>query len=483
MQRMGTRLSAGSLGCQCLILTLLVCGCAVSPVTNDRLQRFDPNSGYRLRNLESAEDNSDSLLVILTFSGGGTRAASLAYGVLESLRDTPIQWDGTERSLLDEVDLIASVSGGSLTAAYFGLFGERIFEDFPDKVLYRNIQGGLIKQILSPVATVKMASPLFTRTDILASDFDRAVFGKATYGDIIKRGQRPYIIVNATDITQGSRFEFTQDQFDHLYSDLASYRIAHAVAASAAYPGAFPPVTLRNYRREPDYVLPDWARKALDDGDASGFRYRQARSIANYGESERSFIHLTDGGVADNLGLLPVIHMLRQLDSDDAQMRDELLDRARKVLIITVNAEVKAPRLWDMTPTPLGLIDTLFAAGTTPISNFTLAEIEYIRLLIENHRLQNAVADLHGGPEYRHTPDTHFVEVSFDYVSDSAERAALNEIPTSFKLKREEVDRVRAAADGVLRDHAGFQAFLDDVANSAPSADGNALRENADDSR
>lgn len=65
---------------------------------------------------------------MLAFSGGGTRAEALAYGVLEELRDTEVLIDGKPRRLLDEIDLISSVSGGSFTSAYYGLHGDRIFE-------------------------------------------------------------------------------------------------------------------------------------------------------------------------------------------------------------------------------------------------------------------------------------------------------------------------------------------------------------------
>ena len=67
----------------------------------------------------------------MTFSGGGTRAAALAYGVLEALRDTTLEWRGRKVSLLDEVDVISSISGGSFPAAYYALRGEKIFDEFP----------------------------------------------------------------------------------------------------------------------------------------------------------------------------------------------------------------------------------------------------------------------------------------------------------------------------------------------------------------
>ena len=83
-------------------------------------------------------------------SGGGTRAAAFAYGVLEGLRDTPVVVRGRSERLLDEVDVISGVSGGSFPAAYYGLFGDRIFEEFEERFLERNVQRALILQALRP---------------------------------------------------------------------------------------------------------------------------------------------------------------------------------------------------------------------------------------------------------------------------------------------------------------------------------------------
>src|SRR5262245_63984032 len=94
----------------------LLAGCASFPAPNPPLARYAPDAGYRFERLERG-DNSDDLFVIVSFSGGGTRAAALAYGVLEALRDTRIEWQGRKVSLLDEVDVISSISGGSFPAA------------------------------------------------------------------------------------------------------------------------------------------------------------------------------------------------------------------------------------------------------------------------------------------------------------------------------------------------------------------------------
>jgi len=440
---------------------LLVCaGCATSPITNARLNHFDPAYGYRPSNLKPSLHNSDGLTVILTFSGGGTRAAALAYGVLEQLRDTKITWDGDEHSLLDEVDVISSVSGGSLTAAYYGMFGNRIFEDFRDKVLYKNIQGMLIRRVLLPPDNIKMLSPLYTRTDILAQSFDRNIFQHKTFADLQNNGRGPFIIINATDMSVGTRFEFTQDQFDQIYSDLGSYQLGHAVAASAAFPGAFPSITLRNYARGDDYAMPDWAVKALASNAVDTVAYRQAMALKRFDAADHPYIHLNDGGIADNLGLLPIILMLGRATEGYGPPPNSPAAKAKTILIITVNADVKAPRPWDMLQSPIGLVSTLLAAGTAPLSNFSEAQIEYLKLQIENQRLRLELKGHGVALANEFTPTIHFVEVRLDAAADPAERKALNAMPTSLYLPRAKVDKLRAVGATVLRDSPRFKAFL-----------------------
>jgi len=125
-------------------VAIIAIGCAHYPI-NEPLKQVDPQSGYRPR-LTGAPGNSENLILYLTFSGGGTRAAALSYGVLEELRKTEVVIDGKKRRLLDEIDGISSVSGGSFTAGYYGLFGDRIFEDFETKFLKKNIRVALLQE-------------------------------------------------------------------------------------------------------------------------------------------------------------------------------------------------------------------------------------------------------------------------------------------------------------------------------------------------
>ncbi|MBK7949084.1 MAG: patatin-like phospholipase family protein [Deltaproteobacteria bacterium] len=115
-------------------------GCRTYFTVNDALTRIEPRTGYRADRRWSPA-RSNELLVIVAFSGGGTRAASFAYGVLEGLERTRISIDGRTVSLFDEIDHVTGVSGGSFTAAYLGLHGRGIFADFEERFLRRDVQG------------------------------------------------------------------------------------------------------------------------------------------------------------------------------------------------------------------------------------------------------------------------------------------------------------------------------------------------------
>ena len=97
---------------------LLLSGCAsYGVIDNTELTAESSAQPYSIKEIYGRGGSGDIGLT-LAFSGGGTRAAALAYGVLEELRDTTVMIDGQPRRLLDEIDTISSVSGGSFSSAY-----------------------------------------------------------------------------------------------------------------------------------------------------------------------------------------------------------------------------------------------------------------------------------------------------------------------------------------------------------------------------
>jgi hypothetical protein len=168
---------------------------------------------------------------------------------------------GGER-LLDEVDVISSVSGGSFASAYLGLFGpERFIREFPDAVLHRKLESGLLLRILAPWNWPRLLSPRFSRSDLATEYYDRTIFDHETFQSL--RGKRPFVVLNATDIAQGAQFSFTQDHFDRICSDLDPLPVARGVTASSAFPIVFSPVTLTNYPKKCGRELPAWVDQLL----------------------------------------------------------------------------------------------------------------------------------------------------------------------------------------------------------------------------
>ena len=207
-----------------VLISGLVCilqSCAHYPLNAEKTQTIAAKE-YRF-NAEPSGKNTNSLFICLEFSGGGTRAAALSYGVLNLLHDTRITWKGVEKTLLDEVDCISSVSGGSFTAAYYGLFGDRLFTDFRTRFLEADVQRALFWQLFIPTNWIRLASPYFSRIDLAAEYYDEALFDKQTFATLTAGSRRPFIILNATNLANGERFEFTQEQFDFLASDLSTY--------------------------------------------------------------------------------------------------------------------------------------------------------------------------------------------------------------------------------------------------------------------
>ncbi|HVP79010.1 MAG TPA: patatin-like phospholipase family protein [Thermodesulfobacteriota bacterium] len=180
------------------MVAIVAAGC-VHPTINQPVKALDPNAGYRGAQVKDSE-NSDHMLLLLTFSGGGTRAASLSYGVLEELKRTEVTLDGKKRRLLDEVDAISGVSGGSFTAGYDGLFGDRIFQDYEGKFLKKNIQGALLLGVLNPLNWPKLFSGTFGRSDLSGEYYDKHIFERGTFGDLAAR-KGPFIVINATDMS------------------------------------------------------------------------------------------------------------------------------------------------------------------------------------------------------------------------------------------------------------------------------------------
>jgi len=131
--------------------------------------------------ISARENNDPSNFFVLSFSGEGTRAAALSYGVLEELNRYQLTVEGQQRRLIDEIDLITGVSGGSFTALSYALYKERLFEEYETRFLKRNVQGALVRRsFVNPLNWFKLWSGNFGRSELAAEYYDEILFEGAT---------------------------------------------------------------------------------------------------------------------------------------------------------------------------------------------------------------------------------------------------------------------------------------------------------------
>jgi len=450
-----------------LFALLVVAGCVHYPI-NQPITEYRPGAGYRIAHVKP-EENSDNMLFYLTFSGGGTRAAALSYGVLEKLKGIEVTIDGKKHRLLDEVDGISSVSGGSFTAGYYGLFGERIFQDFETKFLKKNIQGALaVRALFNPIDWVKLFSGTFGRSDLAAQYYDKHIFEKGTFGDMAAR-TGPLVVINATDMTHGTRMGFTQDVFDYICSDLSSFPVSRAAAASSAVPLLLSPITLRNYAGTCGYKVPERFKELLKGRAISERQFYLANNIAVYLDSKKKpYIHLIDGGVSDNLGLRAILDRVILKGSIWQAIKGTPRENVRKVVFIVVNAETETDSKWDRIetiPPFAAMFDSYSSIAIERYNQETLALLKESAKSwtteIKTQRCKGGVVSTEPGS----CGDITFyvVEVKFDALQDEAERRYFKRLPTSFKLSDEEVDKLREVANRLLDESAEFQRLLRDL--------------------
>lgn len=308
----------------------------------------------------------------LCLSGGGSRAAYLGEQVLEQLHRIRLDVGGRSVSLLDEVDYISGVSGGSLPAAYHAAWWpfdrkdpQRYFARFR-KTMATDIQGRVFWSMTTPRGFGRLVFTKTVRTDYLARYFHQKFLGGATFGHLRRHaaaGLAPVVMLNAIiydaeRFHQGRKFVFTtlkSTDFhlptlpgqspqllgrtlgvvtpDDLGLGLDRLQVARGVAASAAFPVLLAPLRIRDERAK-----------------------------------KKRFIMLGDGGIYDNLGLETATQRLQKV------LRTEAYSGA---LLIVVNAE--QPYRFRAGMSVVGVISALTQQRARTLSQLVLRGLRRAR--------------------------------------------------------------------------------------------------------
>jgi NTE family protein len=262
--------------------------------------------------MNNASDKCSQPFLALALSGGGSRAIAFHLGCLRALHD---------RGLLEKVQVMSTVSGGSVIGACFAYWAL----DFPefDRRMVHLLRKGLNRSIFQSVVfsqetpkilatlvctaiptlvigaarftfrLMRLATRLPTKpiedwlaflslslpiwgslTTAFENALHRDLFGDASIGDLQQRDLE--VVVNACELRTGTAFRFGSRtsggwRFGRIADNVIP--VAKAVAASAAFPLLLPPLVQK-------------------------FRFEST------GATTTQKVVLTDGGVFDNLGTI-----------------------------------------------------------------------------------------------------------------------------------------------------------------------------------
>lgn len=447
------------------VLSLTACS-SLKPWVNQPLSAAQQVAEPRRAAIEKTASRDPSLLVAVTLSGGGARAAAFGFGVLTAMQQARYQWKGRDTNLLNATDVISGVSGGSIMAAYYAAYGIEGLPRFEDAFLRQNFQNSLIRQTLRQGNLVDLSSPWIGRSHLLARRLDD-LFGGMTFGDVERRPRHPQLYITATDMSLGSGFEFTRNQFDLICSDLSSVPLSFAVASSSAVPLLLSPMTLRNYA---DRCESKQAAQSASRADGFRARLYKAHERTYLDVERRPYIHLVDGGLADNLGVQRLLDRILGGGIKGAFSEVNLpAGSIEKLILITVNSEREPSTNIDQTDTVPGVaqvVDSLlFGTG----ARATQETQEYLQDTVDQWRqaLRTRAPGL--ADSFAPGAQIHVIQVNLRDAPDEAARRRLLLVPTAFTVSSDEVTALIEAGGSVLYNSKQFRELMKSLGAPAPT--------------
>lgn len=319
---------------------------------------------------------------------------------------------------------------------------------------------------LNPANFLRLASPYFGRSDLAAELYDRTVFDGQTFA-ALARHPRPFVILHATNMSNGSRFEFTQDVFDFLGSDLGPLPVARSAAASSAFPFLLTPVTLRSYPPPAGFSVPADVTNALGGREVNPARYTWARHQLDLMTTDERWVHLLDGGLSDNIGLRSI---LSAYDWTSGFILPRInAGHIKRLVWIAINARTDPPEHLGREQAAPGLPLVFMKTATVSMENLSFDTVEAaIARVTEREQAQRnievcnerlAACGAEPFPTFAGAIRTCFLEVDFEALPSPAREEFLA-LPTTFSLPPETVKRLIEVAGTLLQSSPNFQKLL-----------------------
>ncbi len=455
---------------------LLACGfllsaCSTTDVAPINAPVTEALGGANLAADVFAQEAGSDSLVGVTFSGGGTRAAAFSFGVLKAFAATAVTTAPARPvTLLDRIDFVSGVSGGSVTAAYFGYKGKGALDDFRERFLLRDAEENLHTSILRPSNVMRVLSGGANDRSNLPQWLDQNLFDGATFETILAR-KRPIVWLNASDIVNQTPFVFEPNVFRSFCSDLSKLPLSEAVAASAAVPVVFAPITLETFPERCAYPAPAWVRYADEQPNAPAVLKAFARALKAYRDKTKmSSVRLLDGGITDNFGLSGLTLARAEADTLYGPLSPRQATRLRHALFITVNSGSATNTDWARSSDTPGMMPVLQAVLDTGINSTERLGFDAFQLTISrwqsdliDWRCKLSAAEVRkyrGSTSGWNCRDVKFYagEIAFDQLPDKKDQ--LQAIVTSFKLPQDQVDLLIDAGQEAVARNPVINGFL-----------------------
>lgn len=456
--------TAGLISC---LMTGILSGCAGTP-------DLRPVNGPLL-NVETPSQKSEWArgfdvegdVVMLSLSGGGARASAFSLGVLQELRDMQAR-DG-ER-LIEKVALVTAVSGGAVTAAWFGLNGPDKLDEFRPVMLDKDWEREINQSFLVPNNVARVWQGGMNDREKLAGWLDREVYGGAT---MVAMSGGPRIVLNGTELFTGAPFAFTQTYFNTLCSDVSGVLVADAVATSMAVPIFFRPGILQAFNGANACAEPGWVRRAMADRGGSILTRETARAVRAWRDPQRvKYLHVADGGVIDNFGVSSLIVMDEAMGGELGPFSKQDAVQMRSLTFAVVNAEKPDVVRWPLEaggpngPEGVGaLLDlSIDASKRMALDAFGARLEDWERNLVAFRcGLDAGEARQLGASEDWDCADFTVTldEISFHDLG-AVEGAALGDLATAVSLPADQIDRLIAGGRRAVRENSALQALSAD---------------------
>jgi len=483
-----------------------------------------PPPPYTLTDLRDC--TAEDTLVVFAFSGGGIRSASFGYGVLQAAHATTIPDGASGHSFDRDIDIVSGVSGGSFTAAAFASRRQRLFpasgapDYYRDNFLTHDFNADILAIYFEPWHW-QWLFPDYGTNDEMAKVYADVDFSSPqdklfdkSFGDLARKG-RPLLIVQATDYGNEQPFTFTQNDFDLICSDISSYPLGNAIAASSAFPILFSPIRLTNHHHGApgDYCAthrPAWIDTVLGKPEPADLSrlYSRARVAAGYLRQPNEdgqqpldralnsprYVFLQDGGVSDNVALRGLTNLVvKDIDDTDtgkpewnraaaARACSIGLDKVRRILVVAVDGEAQPNNQIATLPylRDIGLILDITSSAAIDANGFET-------MLSTDAFTRKAAAKLEALPCNGSVPPgrvvtPYFAHVSFQDLDQDKGLAAsacgkskgdcsLGEVArsgTSLAFSRPEVDTLIDAGKSAFRCNRKIRQFLRDMHTPLP---------------